>query len=524
MRTCFSMDPTTIDPRKNGDAITSSFLFMLYDGLTHLLPSGEVELALAESYRLSDNGLNYTFKLKKAFWTDGHPITAWDFEHSWKSIIEPSFSAPCKQLFFPILNAENASEGKIPIDQVGIKALDDTTLRIDLNHPMPYFLSLISFCNFYPIPRHVELNPMRNSFSLHSQVTSGAFRLGHWERGKEILVRKNPLYWDTKNTIPSSIHISIINDEFTTIDMFENDELDWISSYLSAISPSSLKKYCGDEKLSLIPIAGTVFCAFNMDQFPFNNVNIRKAFANAIDRKFIVDHVTQLKEIPASRLIPPLLDSGEVRMECDSKRARAYLKKGLTELRIIKEEDADFDTDDLKVRLFLNHLSLSFSNDEGQSHRSLAHSLQKQWSQVLGFNVKLISHPFKTQMRQIGTGDFNIALRFSAANFGDPLNILERFKYKHLSRNFPKYESSEYINLLNQSVQIQDVNERNQLLRSAESLLLNDCPLSPLYHINYPTLSKPTVSGIEVTPIGSVHFRRVKVAPRTYSRVEAAVS
>ena len=100
MRTCFSMDPTTVDPRKNGDLITSSFLFMLYDGLTQLLPNGQVELTLAQSYELSDNGLTYIFRLKKAFWTDGHPITAHDFEYSWKKTLDPLSRQPARNSFF----------------------------------------------------------------------------------------------------------------------------------------------------------------------------------------------------------------------------------------------------------------------------------------------------------------------------------------------------------------------------------------------------------------------------------------
>ena len=521
MRTCFSMDPTTFDPRKNGDVITSSFLFMLYEGLARLLPSGEAELTLAESYQVSPDGLIYTFHLRKAYWTDGRPITAHDFEYSWKSLLDPSFSAPCKQLFFPILNAELASEGKVPTSQVGVQSVDDRTLRIHLIHPMPHFLSLVSFCNFYPIPKHIETNLSRSSFGVQPHVTSGPFRLARWERGKEILVYKNPLYWDVERVQLSSIQISIVNNEFTILDMFENDELDWVSSILS---PSSLRKYRADERLALVPIGATVFSAFNTEQFPFHNGNIRKAFSLAIDRNHIVEQVTQMREAPANRLIPPILDPFEYRTEYDPKQARAFLRKGLLELKVIKEEESDLDTDDLKVRLFLSHLILSFSNDEGQTHRDLAHSLQKQWREVLGFRVKLHPQPFKTQMEQISKGDFNIALRFCAANYNDPMNILERFKYKHLARNFSRYESAEYIELLNRASQTQDIEKRNEILRRAEGRLLDDCPLFPIHHVKHPVLAKPSVSGIEISPIGSVHFRRAKGASQIRSRTEAAVS
>src|SRR5579872_4532777 len=150
MRTCFSMDPLTADPRKNGDLISSAFLFMLYEGLTRLLPNGQVELALAESVDVSADLCIYTFRLRKALWSDGHPITASDFEYSWKKTLAPAFPSPCQQLFYPIKNAEAAAEGKISTDQIRVQALDQRTLIVELNNPTPYFLSLISFCNFFP--------------------------------------------------------------------------------------------------------------------------------------------------------------------------------------------------------------------------------------------------------------------------------------------------------------------------------------------------------------------------------------
>ena len=227
MRTCFNMDPLTVDPRKNGDLISSTFLFMLYDGLTSLLPNGEVELSLAKSVHLSEDQCTYTFSLREAYWSDGHLITAHDFEYSWKKTLDPNFHATCPQLFYPIKNAKEAAEGVVSPDQVRVQALNDTTLRVELNHPTPYFLSLISFCNFFPIPRHVELN--NPAWENETQVVvSGPFRLVHWQKKKEIVVVKNPTYWDAEHTTLDSLHISIVTDEFTTLEMFENNEFEGI--------------------------------------------------------------------------------------------------------------------------------------------------------------------------------------------------------------------------------------------------------------------------------------------------------
>lgn len=533
MRTCFNMDPLTVDPRKNGDLISSTFLFMLYDGLTRLLPNGQVELALAESVEISKDQCIYTFKLRHAQWSDGHPITASDFEYSWKKTLDPDFSSSCPQLFYPIKNAEVASEGKISPEEIRIQALDDRTLRIELNSPTPYFLSLISFCNFFPIPRHIEQknsawdvqgHAQNHSKIVHQLICSGPFKLVKWDWKKEIVLEKNPLYWDVEQTRLDALHISIINNEYTTLEMFENEELDWISFMLTAIPSSVLGKYIDDGRLKVIPMGGTLFSAFNLHRFPFNNENIRKAFSYAIDRQEIVRQTSQLNEIPAKRLIPPVMESSELSSPLlfDEKLARHYLQKGLLEFGILKNESESFNMSDLNIRLFLSNLTLSYDNTQAQ--RNVAHALQEQWGRVLGFRIKLVQQDYKTQMEKITQGDFNIALKICLAHYNDPLNILERFKYKYLSRNFPKFESPEYIDLLDRSSKTYNPKARQKILAQAEEHLLDKMPLAPIYHLNYPILSNSSVHGVELSPIGGLQFRKATFRSSKLRKKQIAVS
>lgn len=526
MRTCFSMDPLTVDPRKSGDVISSAFVFMLYDGLMQLLPDGKIEFSLAKSVDISEDGCTYVFHLRQAKWSDGHPITAFDFEHSWKKTLEPSFPSSCPELFFPIKKAEAASQGNASLDEVGIMAIDRQTLKVELQHPTPYFLALTCCYNFFPIPQHIEAaNP---SWDIHFSpclISNGPFRLVKWKQKREITVEKNPFYWDAENTSLSKLHISIIKNEFATLEMFENGELDWVSSMLAALPLSSLKGYQQERKLTLNPAASTAFCAYNIHQFPFHNVHIRKALSLAIDRKHIVDEITQFDEIPAKRFVPPLLDRQDVEIlnPFNPCRARKYLQKGITELGITKDVESMHKGDDLKLRLFLRNLTLSY--DDIPSNRQVAQSLQEQWRRHLGFRIKLIPQSFKVQTEAIYRRDFNIALRFCFAHYNDPMSLLERFKYKNLRRNFPKFESNLYIELLNQSSQKNYVKRRrNAILLKAESHLLDNLPITPLYHGSYPVLSQSTVGGISFTAIGNVQFRKAKYLAQKSRFCEAAVS
>jgi oligopeptide transport system substrate-binding protein len=492
---------------------------MLYDGLTRLLPNGDVELSLAESAELSQDGKTYVFKLREAFWSDGRPITAYDFEYSWKKTLDPAFNSTCPQLFFPIKDAEAAHRGAIDPNEVGIRVADPKTLIIDLEHPTPYFLSLISSCNFFPIPKHiVETTSYWDTIPTQKLVTSGPFCLIRWEKRKEIVLEKNPNYWDAENTFLSSLKILIVDDEYTTLEMFENDELDLVSFILSSIPLNALKSYHQDGLLKLIPMGTTAFCAFNLQQFPFNNQNIRKAFSYAIDREKIVREITQLNEIPATRCIPPILDRNhnlQILPHYSESLAKTHLQKGLQELKI------PYDVKDLRFRLFLDNLNLTY--DETQTSRNVAQNLQEQWRKVLGFKVNLQFQNYNTQMENILKRDFAITLSTWLAQYNDPMNILERFKYKNLRKNFPGFENKEYVDLLNLSFESDNEKRRATLLK-AEKLLMDEMPIAPLFHFNFAIICKPYISGVEISPTGVVQFRHAKIhSLRTKNKQTAAI-
>ena len=150
-------NPDTIDPRKSGDLISSSIIFMMYAGLMQNNNDGKLELGLAKSYEVSEDLKKYTFTIKDdAKWSDGHSITAYDFEKSWKKIMDPNFPAKGPQLFYCIKNAQKIALKDSSIENLAVKAINEKTLVVELENPTPYFLSLTSFCIFFPIPTHIE--------------------------------------------------------------------------------------------------------------------------------------------------------------------------------------------------------------------------------------------------------------------------------------------------------------------------------------------------------------------------------
>ncbi|NGX37188.1 MAG: Oligopeptide-binding protein OppA, partial [Chlamydiae bacterium] len=220
-------DPATLDPRKGGDLISSLFHFLLFDGLVRQDDDDNISPSLAETIDISEDRTVYTFHLRDAYWSDGTPITAWDFEKSWKDILHPDFPAMNAHLLYPIKNAEGAKMGISSLSEVGIKSLDARVLEITLERPTPYFLDLIAFCVFYPVNSEIDhSHPEWDQNSGKNFICSGPFILKEWKRNNVIVLAKNPHYHRANSVILQEIQLSMVSSEMTSLQMYEKGEID----------------------------------------------------------------------------------------------------------------------------------------------------------------------------------------------------------------------------------------------------------------------------------------------------------
>ncbi len=500
LRTCFMHTPLTIDPRRSGEPVSCALSFMIYEGLTHLEANGSVSNALAEKIDVSDDHKTYTFHLRDAKWTDGHPITAYDFEHSWKTTLDPDFPSICPYLFYSILGSEKAKKGEIPVDDIGIKAIDALTLEVKLEHPTPYFLSLISFCSFFPVPKHIDsVNPDWFKTTDNNVICSGPFKIQKWHHDSQIVVEKNNIFWDADQTQLSGIDISIVPDQNTSLQMYEQGRLDWLGGLFSEISLDALTSLNKDRKIKSVPGGNTAFISFNVHAKPFDNRNIRKAFAYSIDRKAITDYITQLTEIPAAQVIPPVLTGGTSQMliptETRADLAKEYFEKGLQELGLTRET--------------LPKVALTFPSSE--VYKKVGEALQGQWRTNLGVEVETDFCEMKVFFDKLQHKTYQIAEACWWAQYFDPMNILERFRHAGGNKNYPGWENPEYLSLMDQIEATIDQKKRTQLIRAAEKVIIEEVPLTPVYHFSVNFLEKPFVKGVSISPLCVTEFRRVRI-------------
>ena len=490
LRLNFAYMPFSLDPRKVTEPLTTTFNQMLYEGLTYLEPNGQVSLALASQVSISKDEKTYRFQLKKSYWSDGTSVTAHDFEGAWKGALNPQFPSKSAHLFYPIKNAKEAKQGLASLDEVGVKALSDDVLIVELAYPTPYFLELTSYCTYFPVPPAYQQSTQLPK--PHCLISNGPFVLHRWT-DHEIQLKKNAYFWDHRSVHINQVEISMISDESTAMELFSHHKIDWFGGMISPIPPQMIFHLAQKGKVKTQSIAGTTFCLFNIERFPFHNLNMRKAFAYAIDRQSLIHHITQTPDVVATGLIPAPLkkEPQAIFFPIDQQGlARSYLKKGLAELNLKK--------DDLPL--------ITYHYFQSTLNQKLALALQSQWKDILDIQVAIHGLQIQNHFCLLRKRNFQIAHLSWIAQYLDPMNFLERLTSSYSTRNYAGWHSCAFDDLLQKSYHIQG-EKRKKLLHQAEKLVLEELPLAPFYHYQLVYLQNPGLKQVEISPLGNPQFR-----------------
>jgi oligopeptide transport system substrate-binding protein len=484
LRVNFGTDPPFLDPRKALDNISAYICNMCFDTLTRVDPQGNISLSLASSYELSADQTCYLFKIKPAKWSNGKVITAYDFEHSWKSCLHPAF--PCQNafIFYYIKNAKLAKQGLLPIEEVGIKALDATTLQVELSDPYPHFLELLStpYYSSY-VDDIAEHNTQFLERSQSTFISSGPFYIESYKPQNKMVLRKNPYYWDKEVVQIDTIEIFFISDQSTELSMYEQGDIDWVGAPFSSIPEDAMAALKSREDFHNYRISGLYYYVFNTEVFPFNNANIRKALSLSIHRQALIDHVLQCEHESATRLIPPITNPLEKFFfhDKDLVKAKEYFNKGCQELGISPEKFP-------KITLSYNAgLSL---------HYKVAQAIQQQWSQALGISTQLESLEWKVYLDALKHHNFQVARLGVTSLSSDPAFFLEMFAYKDSFANFSGWHSPSLENLFVKSIKTLDPDEKLKIIEQGEELFLEEMPIAPLFFYTQSYLKKDYVNNV----------------------------
>lgn len=466
-------EPEDLDPHIVTGLPEIRILMALFEGLVAMDP---VDLhptpGIAQNWEISEDGRTYVFNLREdAKWSNGEPLTAEDFIFSFKRILSPSLGAPYAYFLHGIKGGEAYNKGQISdFNQVGVKALDKHKLSIELNEPIPYFLSLLTHVAFYPVHKGTleESGPVNERGTgwarPEKMVSNGPFALKKWSIGDSVGVEKNPHYWDAQNVKLNKIYFYPIEDPNTEESAFRTGQI-----HITETLPITKIKQYRDRKdphLRLAPFFMTYGFIFNTTIPPFNDVKVRKALSLALDRNSIVENVTRKGEFPAFSYVPP--NSGGY-------QSSSQISEDVKEARALLAEAGFPDGKGFPVATLLYNTS--------ENHRSVAEALQYMWSKNLGVNIELINQEWKVYLQARAGNTYNL-IRFGwVGDYLDPSAFLEVFT-QDSGNNYSKWTNKNYDELLSNASATLDKNERFRLYNKAETILLDELPVLPLFFYN----------------------------------------
>lgn len=489
LRLSFVEVPASLDPRQGGDDLSSHILKMLFDGLTRNDEKNRPVLSVAKEVEITSDLMRYTFHLRPCFWSNGDRVVAYDFEYSWKKILSPRFETPFAYLFYPIKNARLAKEGKVDPQLIGLHAIDDETLVVELENPTPEFLEIVAHSLYSPVNHRVDLAyPDWAQTAEESYVCNGPFKLKKvYPNGGYELV-KNDSYWDQESVKLERILITK-DSSLSANEMFKNGEIDWLGRPHRPWEPYFSR---GSEEIIHGKPIGVYWCVFNTQRFPFHHTKIRQAFSLAVNR-FAMNAQLLQGGIPASTPLPLAQTrnyNGKI-LERDSQRALNLFEEGLKELGLSRK---DFPI-------------MTIIHGDLKSREATARLLQRQFEEVLGISCRIESYEFRQLFSKMTRGEYQIGTMFWRSWINDPMYTLSAFKYRNNPVNFPKWENAEYQKLLDEAQREINPSRRLAFFKEAEKLLSTEAPIIPLYYEVYNYMQKQHLKGALHSDTGNVDFK-----------------
>jgi len=482
-----------LDPGLCAESACGRLLPNLFEGLTVLAPDdGPPRPGVAERWEAEQNDTLWTFHLRPdATWSDGTALTAHDFEYAWQRVADPSTASKVAQYTWYLLDGREVVAGELPVERLGVTALDDHTLMVELEAPTHYLLELLATPGFAPVPRHV-VEPLGSRWVRPENIVgNGAFVLTEWVPLDHLRVERNPRYHGADEVALDAVEIAIVEDVGARYKMYVADELDWLYSVPHAYVPR-LKH--SREDFHIAEYLASYYYMCNVGRPPLDDVRVRRALNLAIDKSAIVRHITRAEERPGRNVVPRIPGyDGPRGPSYDPVRARELLAEA-----------------GYPGGVGFPHLEISFNASD--EHRLMAEAILGMWNEQLGLDVGLRTLDWTAYLQRQELGDFDIARSGWIGDYRDPMAFLEPW-YCAGSNNPTGYCEPEFDALLNQARTDHNPTRRGRHLRAAEEILLRDVPLLPIYHYTMPYLLAPRVRGFEENLLDTHLLRYLSIGP-----------
>jgi oligopeptide transport system substrate-binding protein len=494
-----SGQPGSLDPQKAEDAFSYDVLRDLYEGLTVSTPTGEVIPAAATSWRIEQAGEVYVFTLRReARWSNGDPVTANNFVEGFRRAVDPSTGSGAADLLRSINNAPEILAGRLPPDRLSVAAIDNYTLEIRLSHAVPYFPDILT--NTVASPVHPSSLRSDGGFSKPGMtISNGPYRLAALAPGANMRLVRNTRYWDSAAVAFDEVHYEFVADENSEFTRFRAGELD-VTNSVPEQRFQDLLKTPGSGLQHRATLA-TFYFTLNTERGPLRGKRgLREALSLAVDRKAIADSVARSGQVPAFSLVPADVWNYEPSTydwrdstsdERIGRARRLYAEAGYSPAR------------PLRIRLLYNQNELV---------QRICIAIAAMWKEALGVETELMQMEFKAYLAsRADPSQWDVVRVGWTADYNDASSFLDTMA-EGSPQNFGHWASPDYARLLDSAANEADPARRRDTLQQAESLMLNDYPLLPVYFYVTRRLVQPRIAAPAINPMNRTYSRYFRPA------------
>jgi oligopeptide transport system substrate-binding protein len=480
-----SSEPLSLDPHKCTGTWENNIIGNMFIGLTTENPRAEPIPGMAERWETSEDGLTWTFFLRRANWSDGEACDAHDFEFGFKRILNPDTLAQYASFLYPIKNAQPINAGEMPLDQLGVTAIDDLTLEIRLEHPAPYLPQLLKHYTAYPIPKHVVERVGDAWTHPDNMVVNGAFKLVRWWSNYIVHLERNPAFYDAENVVLEHLYYYPSNDAPAAARKVQSGEAGWSTRF-----PSNQVEQLRRDLPGFVRVATYLsinYFSFNMTRPPFNDLRVRQAMAMAYDREFVASQIYRTGERPAFKFVPPgVFNYPDTARYVWADRPIAQRKQDAE--RLLRA--AGYGPN--------NPLKFAFSHRNTSDNPRVAVVVQNDWNSIAPWvTVELRGVENQVHYANLRAKNFECGDGGWIGDYNDAKNFLYLFESRTGAQNYPGYSNPTYDQLVHQSDFEPDADRRAQLMARAEQLILDECPMCCSVYINSTNLLHPDITGYE---------------------------
>ncbi len=477
-----SAEPNSLDPHVATGNTASSILYDLFVGLTTFDASGHLIPGAAESWKISPDGLTYTFRLRPGLkWSDGSPLTSADFVYSVRRAVTPATASRFASFFYPVKNARPALKGEVPPEQVGVEAPDAVTVIYRLAYPAPYLLQTLASNVASPVPR-AQIEALGRQWSRPGKmVSNGPFRLTEWIPNDHVTLEKNPFFFDAANVKIDTVRWYPTENQATSLKRYQAGELDVLLNFPSD-QLANLRRDIPNE-VKIWPGTLLSYVLLNNADPAFADARVRKALSIALDRDGIVRKIVTPSTPLTYVLTPQSLPGYKASLPGYAKLSRA---ESLAEARRLMREAGYGPEKPLAFDLVYTTL---------EENRRIAVAMAAMW-QAIGVKASPLNKDLIAINKSTRTRDYQAVLYTWYPPNDDPYSFLGILETGNPA-NYSGYSNTDYDGMLAKANATADAAGRLALLSRAEAVVLADQPVIPVFFYVRRFLVKPYVTGFE---------------------------